>query len=78
MNQHDRDNLNFLLNVDSDTFDDWLEQIEDDDVTYALELIKRGQTELLEQAAAVYDDITDFSDAKLIIEKLRIKGFKND
>lgn len=40
MNKHDRDNLMFLLaNANTETFDNWLNSISEDDLEYALELL---------------------------------------
>lgn len=50
MNQHDRDNLNFLLKSSPETLQDWFDTIvargETDDIMYALELIAQARNEL--------------------------------
>ena len=40
MNKHDRENLEFLLTADEDTFQEFLETVSEDDIEYALQLIQ--------------------------------------
>jgi hypothetical protein len=51
MDQHDRDNLNFLLSASSEVLLDWYNHVDDDDVVYALELLNFYKLELIDQAA---------------------------
>jgi hypothetical protein len=46
MNQHDLDNLRFLLTVDSDTLRDWFNTVDEDDIIYATELLERAKTDV--------------------------------
>jgi hypothetical protein len=46
MNEHDRDNLRFLLSADKSTMDQWYQTVSEDDVEYALELLQVHRTEL--------------------------------
>lgn len=55
MDQHDRDNLNFLLSASADVLRDWYEHVDDDDVQYALELLHAYKLELIDQAAEISD-----------------------
>lgn len=47
MNQHDRDNLNFLMNCSQDKFDEWMDNATPDDVDYALELFQKAKSETI-------------------------------
>lgn len=49
MNDWDRDNLEFIMNCGDEEFFEWLEQCDDDDVEYALQLIQLAKAELMEQ-----------------------------
>ena len=49
MDKWDRDNLEFLLSVDEDTFDDFMAQSSEDDIQYAIELIQTHKAELMER-----------------------------
>ena len=70
MNDHDRSNLQFIMSLDEDGFDQWSASLSEDDVDYALELIKTARTELIMQVASVTDDVEDTSEAMDVL-----KGF---
>lgn len=53
MNQHDRDNLNFLLSADTKTLKDWHSKVDQDDLDYAMELLEAYSRELDERSAAL-------------------------
>ena len=53
MNDHDRNNLNFLLTIDQETFTEWYDQTDEDDREYAQELLALAAEELREQAIAL-------------------------
>ncbi len=57
MNQHDRDNLDFLLGASPEVIEDWYEQMSDDDIEYAFELLEEYAQELAanELAASLAD-----------------------
>ncbi len=65
MNQHDRDNLDFLINASPEVIQDWYNKVEDDDILYAFELLEMAREELIEQQIAG----SDLSDARAIISK---------
>lgn len=46
MNQHDRDNLDFLLSASPEVIEDWYEQMSEDDIQYAFELLEAYSQEL--------------------------------
>ena len=53
MNKHDRDNLEFLLNATPEVLEDWYNQMDDDDIEYAVELIEAAQVELDQKVLAL-------------------------
>ncbi len=67
MNQHDRDNLDFLINASPEVIQDWYNKVEDDDILYAFELLEMAKEELIEMQIAG----SDLSDAKAIILKYK-------
>jgi hypothetical protein len=71
MNEWDYDNLMFLINTNDSVFQDWIEQADNDDVTYALELFKKHRDMIAMREIYLRDDITDFSDAKEALTKFR-------
>ena len=74
MNDWDRDNLHFILNTTDESFDDWLDQADNDDVDYALSLIRTAKAELLTQEHELLDEVNDMSDANLLIDRIRNVG----
>ena len=49
MNSRDRANLDFLMNTSAKDFDEWMNNASNDDIDYAMELIKRSKVELMVQ-----------------------------
>ena len=50
MNEHDRNNLNFLLSSDSEAIKTWITVVSEDELTYAWELLAKYSQELEERA----------------------------
>lgn len=71
MNDWDRDNLNFIMNTTDEGFDEWLDQADNDDVAYALELIRMAKAELMIQEMEFTDDISNFTEASQLIERIK-------
>lgn len=74
MNDWDRDNLHFILNTTDESFEEWLDQADNDDVDYALSLIRMAKAELIAQEHELLDDISDTAEANLLIERIRNVG----
>jgi hypothetical protein len=74
MNDWDRDNLHFILNTTDESFEEWLDQADNDDVDYALSLIRTAKAELLTQEHELLDEVDDMSDANLLIDRIRNVG----
>ncbi len=53
MNEHDRQNLNFLLTASPEVIADWYSKTDADDHVYAQELLAMAALELKEQALAL-------------------------
>lgn len=75
MNEHDQKNLNFLLNISPEVFQDWLAQADLDDVCYAMELLNSYSQTLFDLALAeAYDvEIDDLSQAENVIKQIKSK-----
>ena len=76
MNDHDRNNLNFLLNIDGETFEDWYAQTDEDDRVYAQELLALAAEELRDQAQdlrieAELSMMSTFEQAEAVIGKVK-------
>lgn len=53
MNDHDRQNLNFLLYSSPEVIADWYTKVDEDDIAYAQELLAMAALELKEEAQAL-------------------------
>lgn len=71
MNDWDRDNLHFILNSTDDSFEHWLDQADNDDIDYALKLIRIAKCELIEQEHDLLNGIDDVSEAKELINRIK-------
>jgi hypothetical protein len=71
MNKWDRDNLDFIMNNSEEGFDEWLDQANNDDIAYALELIRMAKAELMIQEMEFTDDISNFTEASKLIERIK-------
>ena len=71
MNEWDRDNLEFIMNSTNESFDEWLDQADNDDIAYALELIRMAKAELMVQELEFTDDISNFNEASQLIERIK-------
>jgi N-glycosylase/DNA lyase len=80
MNKWDLDNLEFLLTLDTQEFDEWMEQADSDDIEYALQLIRNRRTEIaveemdLCEVQEFYEKKSDFSEALEVINRIKNVG----
>ena len=75
MDKWDRDNLNFLLNVDDETFEEFMSQSSDDDIDYAIELIQTHKAELMTRELELRDELADengLDEAQAVLAKFRL------
>jgi hypothetical protein len=71
MNEWDKDNLEFIMNTTDESFDEWLDQADNDDIAYALELIRMAKAELMVQEMEFTDEISNFSEANQLIDRIK-------
>jgi hypothetical protein len=71
MNPYDLNNLNYIMSLTDDEFDEWMMTIGDDDISYAIELIQLRRAELNSEAMDIMDDITDFTEANAVINHIK-------
>jgi len=73
MNDWDRNNLNFILTSMDDAFEKWMQQASTDDLDYAMELVARYRREIADIEEKLFDNITDFTEARQIINRVKEK-----
>ena len=76
MNEHDRNNLEFLLNANDATIKDWSAQVPQDDIDYAHELLARYSEELRERSLALRIEaelgaMSNYPEAVMVIDTIR-------
>lgn len=71
MNEHDRSNLNYILSMSYYEFEKWAKTLSQDDMEYAIELIKRGRSEIMVQTLELYDEVKSVDQATDIISKVK-------
>lgn len=75
MNDYDRNNLNYIMGLDNEQFDAWAQEMPDDDIRYAIEIIQAARLELLEQEHALMEaDLEEsaFDEARSVLQKFRL------
>ena len=68
MNDWDRNNLHFILDSDEETLEDFYSWATEDDLAYALSLVREARTELLIQEADILDEILTNATADDVLE----------
>ena len=73
MNNWDRNNLNFLLSTDPKVLEDWYQQVGDDDIRYALELLQMARAELEVREHELMDaEELDTTQAQTVLARFRL------
>ena len=68
MNDHDRKNLNFIMHLSVEQFDEWYASISLDDVEYAIELLKVARIEMSMNA----DEVKDLTQARQTLKRFML------
>ena len=78
MNDWDRNNLHFILDSDEATLEDFYSWATEDDLAYALSLVREAKTELLLQEADILDEMLiaatedDVSEASAMLKQFQL------
>lgn len=77
MNEYDRNNLNFILTLSTpEDWENWAESLSEDDLRYALELVKTAQAESFVQMLELQEELQaeeglDCSEAMSFINRVK-------
>ena len=66
MNDHDKSNLIFLLNLSPQGFKEWFSQASEDDHTYAQELVEQARLMVVDAAVA---KMPQYREAQQVLER---------
>lgn len=75
MNPRDLKNVNFIMSLNDDQFEIWAVELSQDDIDYAVELIKQARLDLLEQEDALMNaqaEENNFAEARAVLNKFRL------
>ena len=72
MNQHDKNNLSFLLNSTPETLKHWYDSVNGDDHEYALELIRQHSSEIILSRLEMTDEQEDLNLSINYLKKYRL------
>jgi hypothetical protein len=73
MNKRDRDNLKFIMTADETTLRDWFRSVDEDDIDYAFELLKKASAELSLKEAELYDEVDDYTESDNVLARIMSK-----
>jgi hypothetical protein len=69
MNDWDRSNLHFILDSDEATLEDFYSWATEDDLKYALDLVRTAKAELLVQELELLDVVDNCDQAKNVLKQ---------
>lgn len=75
MNEHDRNNLRYIMSLNDFDFDSWAMELSNDDISYAIEIIQQARLDLIEQEEKLLDEIAaenNFAEANAVLQKFRL------
>jgi hypothetical protein len=72
MNDWDRNNLHFILDSDEATLEDFYSWATEDDLVYALNLVRTAVAELIVQEAELMDEVEDFAEARSVLTQFQL------
>ena len=72
MNPHDRSNLDFILSLTPDQVLEFFEQMPEDDIRYAIELIQLAKTEVIVNSIErIEAEPTDMAEARCVLARIQ-------
>jgi hypothetical protein len=75
MNDWDKDNLNFIMSADKDTYMEWVLSLDEDGLDYAINLVHTYRATLIEQELDWMEaDLEDLTESYFILSKFTLKG----
>lgn len=75
MDNWDQNNLNFLMSLTSEEFEQFMNDSSEDDLAYALELVQREKISVLNLIEELHDSMStemDLSEAQSVLARFRL------
>jgi hypothetical protein len=71
MNQFDRENFDFMMQLSDEEFDEFFADMPIDDIDYAIELIQQARSDLLVQEYNLLDsEEPDLAEAQAVLSRI--------
>ena len=77
MDNFDQQNLEFLINTSDEDLEDFFNEIDDDDLEYAIELLRSHMNQIILKILALQDEVDGVEEADKVISNLIWKS-KNE
>jgi hypothetical protein len=74
MTDRDKHNLDFLIHANEEEFDAWISKASDNDIEYALTLIRNRKALIIQEELELTDQIQNCEYARVLLTKYQLKG----
>ena len=74
MTDRDKNNLDFLIHANEEEFDAWISKASDNDINYALTLIRNRKALIIQEELELTDEVKNCEYARVLLTKFQLKG----
>jgi hypothetical protein len=74
MTDRDKHNLDFLIHANEEEFDAWISKASDNDIEYALTLIRNRKALIIQEELELTDQVQNCEYARVLLTKYQLKG----
>lgn len=72
MNPHDLNNVRYIMSLTDDQFDEWADTLTDDDLSYAMEILRAARVENIRQELELTDNVESTAEAMTILKEFML------
>lgn len=72
MNPHDLNNVRYIMSLTDDQFNEWADTLTDDDLSYAMEILRAARVENIRQELDLLDEVENLSEAQDVLSKFML------
>jgi hypothetical protein len=74
MTDRDKHNLDFLIHANEEEFDAWISKASDNDIEYALTLIRNRKALIIQEELELTDQVQNCEYSRVLLTKYQLKG----
>ena len=74
MTDRDKHNLDFLIHANEEEFDAWISKASDNDIEYALTLIRNRKALIIQEELELTDEVKNCEYVRVLLTKYQLKG----